>query len=88
MEETREVTRDVYRAISAAQHQVHNLISDAMDGLAAGPLTGEWHQLHCMMQAASIIGTLASEGREHAPDPDAPIPCLPASVAFTAFDGS
>jgi hypothetical protein len=84
MTETRELSRDVYVAIAAALHAAFILIDDAMTAIRpddARRLTAEWHELHGMMQLASVAQDMAQRGRDQAPDPDAPVPYLPAPCA-------
>jgi hypothetical protein len=80
MEETRELSRDVYVAIAAALRGAFTLINSAMTGICPPParLTAEWHELHGMMQLANVAQDMAERARDQAPDPDAPIPYLPA----------
>jgi hypothetical protein len=80
MTETREISRDVYVAIAAALHTAFMLIDGAMNDICHQParLTAEWHELHGMMQLAHVAQEMAERGRDQAPDPDAPIPYLPA----------
>jgi hypothetical protein len=82
MTETRELSRDVYVAIAAALTTAFQLINNAMTAVniaSSHRLTVEWHELHGMMQLASVAQEMAERGRDQAPDPDAPIPYLPAA---------
>jgi hypothetical protein len=55
---------DKVREIAHVQHELHSLISKAMQDIQdAFPETGvgspEWDELHAMMQATGIVGNIA-----------------------------
>jgi len=77
MTETREISRDVYREISRKASKLFNLISETMDTISTS--SGEWDDLHSFMQLAHIISRTARRYADQAPDPDAPVPYVPAA---------
>jgi hypothetical protein len=63
MTETREITSKGYTAILDMARDLHAVIARTMNELEdTSQLTGEWHQLHCMLQASAIVSALADNG--------------------------
>ena len=82
MTETREVSKDVYRDITDRGHELFAVIAAAMDTIK-GPgviVSREWDELHQLLKLANVITGLAGMYRDDAPDPDAPVPYLPADI--------
>jgi len=75
MTETREISRDVYDEISNQAHDLFNLVNGTMNAIGT---TGEWAELHDWMKLAGIIAGQAARAAGQAPDPDAPVPYVPA----------
>jgi hypothetical protein len=75
MTETREIGREEYRRISDQAHDLFGLIHELMNQLGCND---EWADLHDLMKLAGVIAGTASRYAAAAPDPDAPVPYLPA----------
>jgi hypothetical protein len=75
MTETREISRDSYREISDQAHVLFDLINGLMGVIECND---EWADLHNLMKLAGVISNFASRYSTEAPDPDAPVPYLPA----------
>jgi hypothetical protein len=81
MTETREISGEEYRRISRKASNLLNRIHDLMRQVRPEDITklpAEWHELHDLMNLAGVIAAQASRYAEQAPDPDAPVPYLPA----------
>jgi hypothetical protein len=84
MTETREISREEYRKITAKASRLLTRISGLMDSVVpdvpSPRLPAEWHELHDLMSLAGVIAATAARYAEQAPDPDAPVP-------YTMTDG-
>jgi hypothetical protein len=81
MTETREIGRDEYREIVNTASGLIARISDLMRQVRPEDITklpAEWHELHDLMSLAGVIAAQAGRYADQAPDPDAPVPYLPA----------
>ena len=81
MDEMREITKDQYRAIFDAAHELFTLIHERMEDVRRdGGMyqTGEWNELHDLSKLAHVISNTALRYSQDAPAADEPVPYWPA----------
>lgn len=81
MDEMREITKDQYRAIFDAAHDLFTLIHDRMEDVRRedGPYQSrEWSELHDLAKIANVISSTSLRYSQDALAADEPVPYWPA----------